>query len=159
MTYLCVVSHAMSCHVLSCLFLPLSFLFFAFVFVLSCLTLQRLCLCKASVDSWAEEKRKSWEEGGKMKEKYPTKENLEEWIAKQSKKTKVESIIFCSFVSISVFFCLCLHLCCYFYLSVSVIFIHVFIIRTPHSQCVPNHKYTLTLKSVRAMMQKRQEES
>jgi len=43
---------------------------------------------QASVDSWAEEKRKSWEEGGKMKEKYPTKENLEEWIAKQSKKTK-----------------------------------------------------------------------
>jgi hypothetical protein len=43
---------------------------------------------QAATDTWAESKRKSWDEGGKMKDKYPEKEALEAWITKQSKKTK-----------------------------------------------------------------------
>jgi len=43
---------------------------------------------QASVDEWTKTKLADWEAGGKVKEKYPTKEELDAWIAKQSAKSK-----------------------------------------------------------------------
>jgi len=48
---------------------------------------------QASVDDWASKKKASWDEGGKLKEKYATQEELDAWIAKQSKKTKDAALV------------------------------------------------------------------
>jgi hypothetical protein len=47
---------------------------------------------QASCDKWAETKSKQWEEGGKLKDKYPERADLDAWIAKQSNKTKTAAL-------------------------------------------------------------------
>ena len=45
-----------------------------------------------SCDDWAATKVKSWEEGGKMKTKYPERADLDAWIEKQTNKTKTAAL-------------------------------------------------------------------
>lgn len=40
-----------------------------------------------SLDSWSKKKQEAWDEG-KLKEKYPTQEDLDAWVAKQCTKSK-----------------------------------------------------------------------
>jgi hypothetical protein len=51
---------------------------------------------QASIDKWAAEKVAAWgaddAKGAKMKAKYPTQEDLDAWIAKQSDKTKTAAL-------------------------------------------------------------------
>jgi len=48
---------------------------------------------QAKVDEWANKKIADWEvEGSKMKEKYPTREELDEWVLKQSLASKKDSL-------------------------------------------------------------------
>jgi len=46
---------------------------------------------QAAIDKWSEAKEKDWT-GGKLKEKYPTREEFDEWLAKQSKSAKDKSL-------------------------------------------------------------------
>jgi len=46
---------------------------------------------EAAIVKWKEAKEQSWEEG-KLKEKYPTREEFDAWLAKQSKSSKDKSL-------------------------------------------------------------------
>jgi len=46
---------------------------------------------QAAIDKWLEGKEKDWAEG-KLKEKYPTREEFDVWLAKQSKAAKDKSL-------------------------------------------------------------------
>merc|ERR1712151_1133691 len=48
---------------------------------------------QAAVDQWREAKEKSYvEEGSKLKEQYPTRDEFDAWVAKQSKSSKDKSL-------------------------------------------------------------------
>eukprot|EP00421_Protoceratium_reticulatum_P071445 CAMPEP_0168408094 /NCGR_PEP_ID=MMETSP0228-20121227/26496_1 /TAXON_ID=133427 /ORGANISM="Protoceratium reticulatum, Strain CCCM 535 (=CCMP 1889)" /LENGTH=340 /DNA_ID=CAMNT_0008421775 /DNA_START=77 /DNA_END=1099 /DNA_ORIENTATION=+ len=47
---------------------------------------------EASCNSWRDAKIKSWEDGGKLKETYPTREELDAWVSKQCKGVKDKAL-------------------------------------------------------------------
>ena len=47
---------------------------------------------EASLSEWREKKIEQWNEGGKMKEKYPERAELDAWMEKQCQKSKDEAL-------------------------------------------------------------------
>lgn len=47
---------------------------------------------EAAVVKWKEDKEKEWAEGGRVKERFPTREDFDTWLAKQSKSSKDKAL-------------------------------------------------------------------